>query len=145
MPDHPETDHLDRRILRLALPNIVSNLTVPLLGLVDLGLSGHLQDTAIIGGISIATTLFSLLYLVFSFLRMGTSGLTAQAYGSGSAQRMGRTLTQSFLIGLAGGLIIILLRTPLSQLILAFLAPEPDVERYALLYYASSSSAPQLS
>lgn len=126
---------LDRRILRLALPNIVSNLTVPLLGLVDLGLSGHLQDSAAIGGISIATTLFSLLYWVFSFLRMGTSGLTAQAYGSRSRERMGRTLAQSFVIGLLGGLLILLLRVPLSRLILSFLAPAPDVERYALVYF----------
>lgn len=127
---------LDRRILKLAIPNIVSNLTVPLLGLVDLGLSGHMQDAAAIGGISIATTLFNLLYWVFSFLRMGTSGLTAQAYGSHSPERMGRTLAQSFLIGFVGGLLIVLLQTPLSQLILSFLAPEADVERYALIYFA---------
>ena len=127
---------LDRRILRLALPNIVSNLTVPLLGLVDMGLTGHLQEAAPIAGISIATTLFNLIYWVFSFLRMGTSGLTAQAYGSRSPERMGRTLAQSFLIGLVGGLLIILLQTPLSRMILSVLAPEPEVERYALIYFA---------
>ena len=127
---------LDRRILRLALPNIVSNLTVPLLGLVDMGLTGHLQEAAPIAGISIATTLFNLIYWVFSFLRMGTSGLTAQAYGSRSRERMGRTLAQSFLIGLVGGLLIILLQTPLSRMILSVLAPEAEVERYALIYFA---------
>ena len=127
---------LDRRILKLALPNIVSNLTVPLLGLVDMGLTGHLEDAAPIAGISIATTLFNLIYWVFSFLRMGTSGLTAQAYGSRSPERMGRTLAQSFLIGLVGGLLIILLQTPLSRMILSVLAPEPEVERYALIYFA---------
>lgn len=127
---------LDRRILKLALPNIVSNLTVPLLGLVDMGLTGHLEDAAPIAGISIATTLFNLIYWVFSFLRMGTSGLTAQAYGSRSKERMGRTLAQSFLIGLVGGLLIILLQTPLSRMILSVLAPEAEVERYALIYFA---------
>ena len=127
---------LDRRILKLALPNIVSNLTVPLLGLVDMGLTGHLEDAAPIAGISIATTLFNLIYWVFSFLRMGTSGLTAQAYGSRSRERMGRTLAQSFLIGLVGGLLIILLQTPLSRMILSVLAPEAEVERYALIYFA---------
>lgn len=127
---------LDRRILRLALPNIVSNLTVPLLGLVDMGLTGHLEDAAPIAGISIATTLFNLIYWVFSFLRMGTSGLTAQAYGSHSRERMGRTLAQSFLIGLVGGLLIILLQTPLSRMILSVLSPEAEVERYALIYFA---------
>ena len=127
---------LDHRILKLALPNIVSNLTVPLLGLVDMGLTGHLEDAAPIAGISIATTLFNLIYWVFSFLRMGTSGLTAQAYGSRSRERMGRTLAQSFLIGLVGGLLIILLQTPLSRMILSVLAPEAEVERYALIYFA---------
>ena len=127
---------LDRRILKLALPNIVSNLTVPLLGLVDMGLTGHLEDAAPIAGILIATTLFNLIYWVFSFLRMGTSGLTAQAYGSRSRERMGRTLAQSFLIGLVGGLLIILLQTPLSRMILSVLAPEAEVERYALIYFA---------
>ena len=75
---------MNRRILRLAVPSIVSNITVPLLGLVDVSIVGHLGETAYIGAIAVGGLLFNILYWNFGFLRMGTSGLTSQAYGSGN-------------------------------------------------------------
>ena len=78
MPKIPE---MNRKILRLALPSIVSNITVPLLGLVDVTIVGHLGETAYIGAIAVGGLLFTILYWNFGFLRMGTSGLTSQAYG----------------------------------------------------------------
>lgn len=72
---------MNRRILQLAIPSIVSNITVPLLGLVDVTIVGHLGSAAYIGAIAVGGLLFNILYWNFGFLRMGTSGLTSQAYG----------------------------------------------------------------
>ena len=79
--------NLHRNILRLAVPSILANITVPLVGMVDIAVAGHLGASggigaaALIGGISIGTMLFDMLYWNFGFLRGGTGGLTAQAYG----------------------------------------------------------------
>lgn len=72
---------IDRQIFRLALPSIVSNITVPLLGLVDVAIVGHMGSAVYIGAISIGSMIFNILYWVFGFLRMGTSGMTSQALG----------------------------------------------------------------
>ena len=73
----------DREILRLALPNIVSNITIPLLGMADTAIAGRIGDDANIAALSVGTTIFSMIYWNCGFLRMGTSGITAQAYGAG--------------------------------------------------------------
>ena len=72
---------MNRNIIKLAVPNIISNITVPLLGLVDLTLMGHLGSEIYIGAISLGGVIFNFIYWGFSFLRMSTSGFTAQAYG----------------------------------------------------------------
>ena len=74
---------LNKEILRLALPSILANLTVPLVGLVDIAVAGHLDASAaaLIGGVSIGSLMFDMMYWNFGFLRAGTGGLTAQAYG----------------------------------------------------------------
>jgi len=77
---------VNREILRLAIPSILANITIPLVGIVDTAIVGHLSDAAAIGGIAIGTMLFDLLYWNFGFLRVGTSGLTAQAYGRSPLQ-----------------------------------------------------------
>ena len=76
----------NKEILRLAIPSILANITIPLVGIVDTAIVGHLSDAAAIGGIAIGTMLFDLLYWNFGFLRVGTGGLTAQAYGRACAQ-----------------------------------------------------------
>ena len=73
----------NREVLRLAIPSILANITIPLVGIVDVAIVGHVSDAAGIGGIAIGTMLFDLLYWNFGFLRLGASGLTAQAYGRG--------------------------------------------------------------
>ena len=78
---------VNREILRLAIPSILANITIPLVGIVDTAIVGHLSDAAAIGGIAIGTMLFDLLYWNFGFLRVGTSGLTAQAYGKGQRDK----------------------------------------------------------
>ena len=72
---------LNKQIIRLAVPSILANITIPLVGMVDTAIVGHLGDAVAIGGIAIGTMLFDLLYWNFGFLRVGTSGMTAQAYG----------------------------------------------------------------
>src|SRR5574344_3015296 len=72
---------MNRRILKLAIPSILANITVPLVGMVDIAISGRLGNVAAIGAIAIGSMLFDLLYWNFGFLRIGTGGLTAQAYG----------------------------------------------------------------
>ena len=72
---------MNRQILRIAVPSIVSNIVVPLLGLMDLTIAGHIGETAFIGAVSVGATMFNLTYWNFGFLRMGTSGITAQAFG----------------------------------------------------------------
>ena len=93
---------VNKEILRLAVPSILANITIPLVGLVDTAIVGHLGDAAVIGGIAIGTMLFDLLYWNFGFLRVGTSGLTAQAYGRGSKEECRQILAQSMsLVGMA--------------------------------------------
>lgn len=131
------TDHraLNLRLLKLAIPNILTNITIPLLGIVDLGLSGHLSDPAVVGGVAIATTLFNLLYWNFSFLRMGSTGLTAQARGTGDKKAIGRTLGQSLLLSVAFGTLILLLQSPIKTFLLGLLHPDPALSDYAGAYY----------
>lgn len=112
---------LTSRFFRLAIPNILTNITVPLLGMVDLSLAGHLGEVGVIGGISIATTIFNLLYWSFGFLRMGTTALTAQAHGAVDLFSIGRTLLQSLGIALLGGVLLILFQSPLLEGLLLLL------------------------
>ena len=74
---------LDRRILQLALPSVINNITIPLLGLCDLAVVGHIGSGIYLAAMSVATTFFNVTYWLFGFLRMGSSGLTAQAHGAG--------------------------------------------------------------
>jgi len=92
-----------KQILRLALPNIITNITVPLLGMVDLAIVGHIGDTRYIGAIAIATMIFSMIYWLFGFLRMGTSGFTAQAYGADDMDESADILFRSLSVGLTAG------------------------------------------
>ena len=96
----------NKDILHLAIPSILANITIPLVGIVDTAIVGHLSDASAIGGIAIGTMLFDLLYWNFGFLRIGTSGLTAQAYGAGRQDECRKILTQSLTIALAATLLI---------------------------------------
>ena len=89
----------DRQILRIALPSIVSNITVPLLGLVDLAIVGHLGSAAYIGAIAIGGMIFNVIYWIFGFLRMGTSGMTSQALGRRNLREIMQILIRSLVVG----------------------------------------------
>ena len=97
---------INKDIVRLAVPSILANITIPLVGIVDTAIVGHLSDAAAIGGIAIGTMLFDLLYWNFGFLRVGTSGLTAQAYGAGQRDECRKILVQSLTVAFVGALFL---------------------------------------
>jgi len=108
----------DKALWRLALPMIFSNITVPLLGLVDTAVIGHLDSPVYLGGVAIGATATSFLFMLLLFLRMSTTGLTAQAFGAKDPVRLARALVQPLILALGAGLLIVLLRTPLIDLAL---------------------------
>jgi len=108
----------DKALWRLALPMIFSNITVPLLGLVDTAVIGHLDSPVYLGGVAVGSMATSFLFMLLLFLRMSTTGLTAQAYGAKDPVRLARALVQPLLLALGAGLVIVLLRTPLIDLAL---------------------------
>lgn len=128
---------LNREILRLSLPSILANLTVPLVGMVDTALAGHLEGGAasFIGGISVGSMLLNLLYWNFFFLRTGTGGLTAQAYGRRDAHECARIFVRG--IGLAAVLSLPLLvfQRPFAKLGMLLVNASPQVSGLALRYF----------
>ncbi len=134
-------DGLNREILRLAIPSIFANITVPLVGMVGLAVAGHLTGpggvgaAAFIGGMSIGAMLFDLLYWNFGFLRAGTGGLTAQAFGRGDMRECGLIFARAFGIALAVAAVILLLQWPFIQLCFAFIKCSPKVKELASQYF----------
>lgn len=125
---------MNKRILGLALPNIITNITVPLLGMVDMAIVGHLSSTHI-GAITIGTSIFNLIYWNFGFLRMGTSGFTAQAYGAHRLDEAVRVFVRAFTLALAIAAALLLFQWPLAQLAKVIFNGSPEVIRLALVYF----------
>lgn len=125
---------VNRDILHLAVPSILANITIPLVGIVDTAIVGHLSNAAAIGGIAIGTMLFDLLYWNFAFLRIGTSGLTAQAYGKGGKECR-KILLQS--VGMAGlaALFVWAIQWFFVTLVLAVVPCSPEVTEVARKYF----------
>ena len=105
----------DRDILKIALPAIVTNITVPLLGLVDTAIVGHMGSATYMAAIAVGSMMFNLVYWVFGFLRMGTSGMTAQACGRRDYGEAAALLRQSARVALTVALLIVLLQVPLRD------------------------------
>ena len=133
----------NRDILRLAIPSILANITIPLVGIVDTAIVGHLSDAAAIGGIAIGTMLFDLLYWNFGFLRVGTSGLTAQAYGRSAVTGNGlrvtdecrKILTQSVTIALIAAIAIWAIQYLFVTAVLAIVPCSAEVAAVARDYF----------
>lgn len=126
---------LTNPILQLALPSVVANITVPLLGVVDTAIVGHMGKAEYIAAVAIGTTMLNMMYWLCGFLRMGTTGIVSQAHGSGDEQRIREGLTRSLLFGLFIGLCLLLLQSPLLRLALWLMEPEPDVLHYTTAYF----------
>ena len=111
---------MNREILRLALPNIVSNITVPLMGIVSTAIAGHWGEdsAATIGALAIGVSIFNFIYWNCSFVRMGTSGLTAQAFGAGNYRECTNMLARALSVAGVMGCVMLLLQYPLGELAL---------------------------
>ena len=125
---------MNKRILQLAVPSIISNITVPLLGLVDVAIVGHIGDAAYIGAIAVGSMLFNVIYWLFGFLRMGTSGMTSQALGRRDLAEVLRLLVRSLSIGVGIGVLFFVLQKWLIGCGLWAMSPEADVVELARRY-----------
>ena len=127
---------LNSRILRLAMPNIVSNITIPLLAMVDLGLMGHLGSEKYVGAVALGGMVFSFIFWAFGFLRMGTSGFTAQAFGERNLAETGNILIRSVVTALSAGILLIVLQWPLAWVAFRLVDGSAKVESLAHQYFA---------
>lgn len=134
---------MNRKILALALPNIISNITVPLLGLVDIAIVGHLGDDSLIGGIAIGTAVFNFIYWNFAFLRMGASGCTAQAYGARNFTEIASVFVRALILALAAALLLVVFQRPIGHAVFLLMDGTPHTMSYAADYfYARIWAAP---
>ena len=128
---------LHRRFCQLAIVNILSNLMVPLAGLVDVAFLGHLAEIQHLAGVALATVLFDYIYWTFGFLRMGTTGTTAQAVGRSDSKGVLLTGLRNGAIALGLGLLILVLQHPLRELGFALLSATPEVKASGRTYYGA--------
>lgn len=124
-----------QRILHIAIPSIISNITVPLLGLIDVTIVGHLGSASYIGAIAVGGMLFNMIYWIFGFLRMGTSGLTAQAYGAHDLKEVTRILLRSTGISLMLALALLILQYPIRLIAFELIDTSAEVQQLATLYF----------
>lgn len=125
----------NKKILQIALPSIISNITVPLLGLIDITIVGHLGSATYIGAIAVGGMFFNIIYWIFGFLRMGTSGMTSQAYGRHDLDEVTRLLLRSVGVGLLIALALLVLQSPIEKMAFTFINTTKEVERLASLYF----------
>lgn len=126
---------MNRQILKLAIPSIFANITVPLVGMVDVAIAGRLGEAALIGGIAVATMLFDLFYWNMGFLRVGTSGMVAQAYGRSDYSEAMRVFVQGLFTSVAIALLIWAIQFLYVDLAFKFIKCSPEVETLAREYY----------
>ncbi len=126
---------MNKQILRLAIPNIISNITVPLLAMVDIAIAGRLESSLYIGAIALGTMIFNIIYWNLGFIRMGTSGFTSQAYGAENFSEMANLLLRSLLVALGFGALIILLQIPIFNIAKLFIKTDGQTIEYVAQYF----------
>lgn len=127
---------LRREIAAIALPAIAANITTPLLGLVDVAITGHIGASLYIAAIAVGGAMFNMLYWLVNFLRMGTTGLTAQAVGAADKPLQTLTLYRSLAAGLVIGLLILVLQQPVCELVLTFMDADDAASALARQYFS---------
>lgn len=125
-----------REILAIAVPAIVSNITTPLLSLADVAITGHIGAATYIGAIALGGTVFNTLYWLFGFLRMGTSGPTAQAFGAGDTFRQRLILYRGLAVGLLIGLLLLVTAGPFGETVIRFMDADDDTMPLAVRYFS---------
>ncbi|HSN71451.1 MAG TPA: MATE family efflux transporter, partial [Steroidobacteraceae bacterium] len=123
------------RVWRIAWPLILSNVSAPLLGMVDTAVLGHLDSPHYLGAVAVGAVAFSFLYTAFNFLRMGTTGLVAQAAGRRDADELRTVLGQALLLAFGLAVLMLLLRIPIGTLVLSLIDAPADIASEARLYY----------
>jgi len=124
-----------RDMWRIAAPMILSNISVPLLGMVDTGVTGHLDSPVYLGAVAIGGTIFTFLYLGMNFLRMGTTGIAAQHYGAEDYDALRVSLGQALIVSFGVALLILLLQAPVGTLSLALLGGDAETQAHAATYF----------
>jgi len=124
-----------RTVLAIAVPVMLSNVSTPLIGVVDTAVVGRLPDPAYIGAVAIGSLVFTFLFWAFGFLRMGTTGLTAQASGAGDHDEVLSSLARALLIAAVIGLVLILLQWPIRIVAFHLLGGSERVESLAQSYF----------
>lgn len=127
---------LNRRIVALALPFLVANISIPLLGLVDTAVLGHLESEKYLGAIALGSMIFNFLFWGFSFLKMGTTGFTAQARGKTDNYNISLVLKRGCIIGLVVGCLVLLLQNPVWLISEYFMEGSHEVMKYAYEYFS---------
>lgn len=128
-------ENWNRKTWRLAGPVILSNISLPLLGAVDIAVVGHLPGPQYVGAVAVGALIFTFIYHVMNFLRMGTTGLTAQALGAGNTAEVRAWLARAAALGLGISVLIVALQIPLMRLAVTIVGPSAEVEELATDYY----------
>ena len=126
---------MNKKVLKLAIPNIISNLSVPLLGAVDTALVGHLDEVYYLGAIALGGMIFNFIFWGFGFLRMGTTGITAQAFGEENKTESVMTLVRALLVAGVFSFLILLLQGWIADLSFWLVEASSEVERYTKIYF----------
>ncbi|MBO5764447.1 MAG: MATE family efflux transporter [Bacteroidales bacterium] len=126
---------MNRSVLKLAVPSIFANITVPLVGMVDLAIAGRLGDASVIGAVAIATMLFDLLYWNMAFLRLGTGGLIAQAFGRGDNKEISRVFVQGISTAALLALFVLAIQYLFVKAAFLFIECTPQVQNLATEYF----------
>ncbi len=135
MPDSSVSNFSHGAVWRIALPMIVSNLSVPLLGMVDTAVMGHLPAPHYLGAVAVGAVIFSFLFMGLNFVRMSTTGLAAQAWGANDGDEVRTVLGQAVLSALALATLLLLMQGPLGHLGLVLIDPSTEVAHEAARYY----------
>lgn len=132
-----------RKVLSLSIPIILANLAQPVLSAVDTAIAGHMSDIAVLGGVALGGLFFSFVFWGFGFLRMGTTGLVAQAFGAGGDEALRAIVLRALALAVGFGLVLLALRAPLIHTVIGLLGGSATVQRNAIEYCSARiDSAP---
>lgn len=126
---------MNREVLRLAIPSILANITIPLVGMVDVGIAGRLGDATLIGAIAISSMLFDLLYWNMGFLRIGTGGMVAQAFGAENFKEAMRVFSQGIITAFGFSLFFWIIQWGYVDIALNFIDCSKEAEGYVRQYF----------
>lgn len=129
---------MDKRIFRLAVPNIITNITVPLLGMIDIAIAGRLGSATYIGAIALGANIFNMVYWNFGFIRMSSSGFVAQAYGGRNFTEVMNVLIRSLIVGIGIGLLILALQYPIGELAFSLIESGEESVMHVRKYFRTA-------